>query len=110
MSQRERQRIEDAYEHLLALNDHLQRGSIEDPLILDPVCMRLSAAIESLSRLPGERLLEVLGDDWFAIKSTHNRIAHSYSYIDPELIAATIEFDIPPVMATLRSIIDASDS
>jgi uncharacterized protein with HEPN domain len=78
----DRELIEEALEHLEVLDLHLQRGGMDDPLIVDAVCMRLSAAIATLSRLPEARRLRPFGDDWHALWSTRNHIAHAYMLTD----------------------------
>lgn len=62
--------------HLELLNTYLERGDFNDTLILDGVCMRLSSAIEALSRLPVERREALFDEQWQAMWGTRNRIAH----------------------------------
>jgi uncharacterized protein with HEPN domain len=98
----ERELIEEALEHLEVLGSHLQRGGMDDPLIVDAVCMRLSAAIASLSNLPEARRMSLFGHDWHAMWSTRNHIAHAYEFVDMDIIKATVERRVPALMATLR--------
>ncbi|HUF32417.1 MAG TPA: hypothetical protein VMN58_04315 [Acidimicrobiales bacterium] len=44
-----------AREHLAALRRHLERGDLSDDTIFDAVCMRLSAAIESVAMVDESR-------------------------------------------------------
>jgi len=101
--------IEEALNHLKVLNSHLERGDLSDTLVLDAVNMRLIAAIEARSRLPDELRQQLFGEEWHAIRSTRNRIAHSYLQMRLDIIAATVERDIPPLIATLTSVIQGEE-
>lgn len=102
--------VEEALLHLDKLNSHLLRGDVTDPLILDAVNMRLFAAIEALSRLPEELRQDLFGKEWHAMRSTRNRIAHSYLQTRQDIIAATVERDVPQMVALLRDIFESRSS
>jgi uncharacterized protein with HEPN domain len=110
LSRAERDHIEEALEHLEVLESHLQRGRMDDPLIVDAVCMRPSAAIAALSNLPEARRMSLFGDDWHAMWSTRNHIAHAYLLTDFDSIAETIERDVPQLLATLRRSIEPDET
>jgi uncharacterized protein with HEPN domain len=110
MSRTERELMEEALEHLEILSSHLQRGGMDDPLIVDAVCMRLSAAIAALANLPEARRMSLFGADWHAMWSTRNHIAHAYEFVDMNIIKATVERRVPPLMATLRRSIEADET
>jgi uncharacterized protein with HEPN domain len=102
MSQTEQEFIEEALFHLNVLESHLERGDLDDPLILDAVTMRLAAAIESLSYLPEDRRRDMFGEDWHAMWSTRNRIAHRYVRLDNDVITRTIERRVTPLVSMLQ--------
>jgi uncharacterized protein with HEPN domain len=110
VSPSERQLIEDALDHLAAMRAHQERGSLDDTLILDAVCLRLASAIDALSRLPQERRQHLFGEDWHAMWATRNYIAHAYLRIDVGIIAATLEHNIPPLVDHLRQTLAEHDS
>ncbi len=97
MSRSEQDIIREALDYLAIMNEHRQRGSLDDLLILDAVCLRLASSIESLSRLPEGRRQDLFGDEWHAIWATRNRIAHDYVQLKASIIAAMTH----PVRLTL---------
>jgi uncharacterized protein with HEPN domain len=102
MSQTDQEFIDEALYHLSVLESHLQRGDIDDPLILDAATIRLAAAIEALSHLPEDRRRELFGEDWHAMWSTRNRIAHRYVRLDNDVITRTIERRVTPLVSMLQ--------
>lgn len=48
MSRTNAEHLANAKEHLRRLRGHLDRGDLDDDTVFDAVCMRLSAAIESV--------------------------------------------------------------
>ena len=110
MTRTERELIEEALEHLEVLGSHLRRGGMDDPLIVDAVCMRLSAAIAALANLPEARRMSLFGNDWHAMWSTRNHIAHAYELVDMDIIKATVERRVPALMLTLRHSIEPNES
>lgn len=51
MSRSDAEHLEDVRDHLAMLRTHLERSDLDDGTVFDAVCMRLSAAIESLSNI-----------------------------------------------------------
>jgi uncharacterized protein with HEPN domain len=93
--------FEEALEHLQLLTQHRQRGGFEDQLVVDAICMRLLAAIDTLSRLPDDRRADLFGGNWLAMRGMRNRLAHTYGNINFGIIAATVEENVPQVVAIL---------
>ncbi len=93
-----------AREHLAALRRHLERGDLADDTILDAVCMRLSAAIESVAMVDEASRTRAYGNSWPAIWSVRNRIAHGYALVDRTIIMATVDNDLGELEEGLRSI------
>ncbi len=106
MSQSDQDIIREALEHLAIMHAHRQRGDIEDILIVDGICLQLAAAIESLSRLPEEKRLELLGDDWRAIWATRNRIAHAYVHVNANIILASVDNEVPLLVDVLTAALE----
>lgn len=94
MNRPDREHLANAQEHLCRLREHLQRGDLEDDTIFDAVCMRLSAAIESVSAVDESARIDEFGSSWTAIWSVRNRIAHGYFYVDRQIITSTVEIDL----------------
>jgi uncharacterized protein with HEPN domain len=72
----------------------MDRGELADETVLDAVCMRLSAAIESVAAVDAEIRVRAFGAVWPAIWSVRNRIAHGYIDVDRTIIVATVENDL----------------
>jgi uncharacterized protein with HEPN domain len=94
--------VSDALAHLTVLNEHMQRGDLSDSVIADAVSMRLAAAIDALAATTEEFRQRNFGDDWHAMRSTRNRIAHGYIFIDINMIRATVEHDVPNLVERLK--------
>jgi uncharacterized protein with HEPN domain len=86
--------IANAREHLDRLKAHLRRGDLDDDAIFDAVCMRLSAAIESISGIDVALRDKAFGNDWPIIWSVRNRIAHGYVFVDRTIVSATVSQDV----------------
>jgi uncharacterized protein with HEPN domain len=95
-----------ALNHPMILQSHLVTGSLHDLVVLDAVCLRLASAIDVLNRLDAEQRDALFGDSWHAMWATRNIIAHVYDLIDFEIITATIEQDVPPLIAILTKALD----
>jgi uncharacterized protein with HEPN domain len=96
--------VTDALDHLDHLHRHLAGQDIRQETVADAVAMRLSAAIEALAKLPKATLTETFGDDWDLMWATRNRIAHSYVFIDYDIIRATVCEDLPGVETKLKDL------
>jgi uncharacterized protein with HEPN domain len=94
--------LKEALFHLDILNTYLDRGDLNDTLILDGVCMRLSSAIEALSRLPDGRAEALFEEQWRAMWGTRNRIAHGYVWVNHEIIDQAVHENVPEIIAILR--------
>ncbi len=72
MSRTPQELIASAQQHLRLLHEHLTRGDMDDATIFDAVCMRLSAAIESLGAIDDAFRDQAFGSSWPAIWSVRN--------------------------------------
>ena len=75
---------------------------LNDQLVIDAVCMRLSAGIEALAALDPTELQSLFGADWSLMWGMRNRIAHGYLLVDPTIIRATLTHDVPSIMHRIR--------
>jgi len=78
---------------------------LDDQLVIDAVCMRLSAAIETLAALDQPKLDELFGADWPLMWGMRNRIAHGYLLVDADIIRETLRSDVPKIAERIRSAI-----
>lgn len=101
MTRAEGEIIAESIYHLTRLSEHLDRADIADDTVFDAVCMRLSAAVESLSGLDEARRVALFGNDWRAMWGMRNRIAHGYVGVDRASIEATVNDELPELLSTL---------
>lgn len=102
MSRSDIEHVRYALQHIAKLRGHLRRGDLVDETIFDAVCMRLSAAIESVASINEASRFREFGDSWPVIWSVRNRIAHGYIYVDDQIVHATVNEDLPEFEQALR--------
>jgi uncharacterized protein with HEPN domain len=78
-------------------------GNLDDQLVIDAVCMRLSAGVEALSGLDAATRDRLFDDAWPLMWGMRNRIAHGYLLVDAEIVRRTLEHDIPPIVAAIEA-------
>lgn len=81
--------------------EHAQ-GDVMDQLVVDAICMRLSAGVEDLNRLAPAIREGLFGDSWPFMWGMRNRIAHGYLLVDATIIRRTVDADIPAIIGTIR--------
>jgi uncharacterized protein with HEPN domain len=72
-----------------------------DQLVIDAICMRLSAGIEVLARLDPDTRSRLFGDNWQFMWGMRNRIAHGYLLVDSGIVHQTIETDLPDIVRAI---------
>ncbi|MDQ6688871.1 MAG: DUF86 domain-containing protein [Actinomycetota bacterium] len=77
-------------------------GEDLDQLVIDAICMRLSAGIEVLARLDPDARASLFGDDWQLMWGMRNRIVHGYLLVDPDIVKQTLDADLPDIVKTIR--------
>lgn len=103
MSRTERELLIDAREHFRKVTEYAQQD-LSEPLVMDAICMRLSAGIEVLSRLDDDSLRARFAD-WEVMWGMRNRIAHGYLLVDDEVVRSTVAEDLPAILVVLESAI-----
>lgn len=78
-----------------------------DQLVIDAVCMRLSAGIETLATVDPAVRADLFGDDWRLMWGMRNRIAHGYLLVDSSIIRQTVNHDIPGIVVRIGHYLDA---
>lgn len=86
----------------LELADKYAIGDDLDQLVIDAICMRLSAGIEVLARLDANVRSELYGDNWPLMWGMRNRIAHGYLLVDSGIVRQTVEVDLPEIIRVVR--------
>lgn len=99
--------VEDALEHLGVVRSHLDHVPTQAGLALDAVCMRLSAAIESIGRLPGPMRDAVCSGKWDRARGLRNRLVHGYESVEPAEVLRALERELDPLERGLHDAADA---
>ena len=100
--------LREARTHFALMRQHAE-GDLADQLVIDAICMRLSAGVEALARLDTPTRDRLFGDAWPLMWGMRNRIAHGYMLVDTDIVRRTLEHDIPPIMASIEAeLADAS--
>ena len=94
--------LQDALSHFEIMQRPAEQG-LDERLVIDAVCMRLSAGIEALAALDPQVREEIFADVWPFMWGMRNRIAHGYLLVDTTVIRETLIHDIPTIMSRLSS-------
>jgi uncharacterized protein with HEPN domain len=86
------------------------RQDLEERLVVDAVCMRLSAGIEALAALDPMTREEIFGDVWPFMWGMRNRIAHGYLLVDATIIRQTLAQDVPSIVSRIRMRLETDHS
>ncbi len=78
----------DALAHLTTTERYATRD-LDDQLVIDAICMRLSAGIETLATLHTADRDDPFGDSSPLMWGMRNRIAHGYLLVDSAIIRQT---------------------
>lgn len=101
MSRSDHEVLHEALAHFDRLLDHAQ-GNVTEQLVIDAVCMRLSAGLEVLNRLDPEVRDGLFGDSWPLMWGMRNRIAHGYLLVEPRIIRSTLDTDMPAIIDRIQ--------
>ncbi|MFT4011412.1 MAG: DUF86 domain-containing protein [Nocardioidaceae bacterium] len=101
MSRSTEEILSDALTHLQTMQAYGGRD-LDDQLVIDAVCMRLSAGIETLATLDVELRESLFGSNWPLMWGMRNRIAHGYLLVDSVIVRQTLKYDIPTIVAQIR--------
>lgn len=92
--------LREALLHLKLASQYAGVGEL-DQLVIDAICMRLSAGIEVLARLDPDARSRLFGDNWQIMWGMRNRIAHGYLMVDSDIVHQTIEIDLPDIVRVI---------
>jgi uncharacterized protein with HEPN domain len=75
---------------IAAIERHLKRGELSDPLVFDAVRVRLIEIGEAVRHVDQRLLRQEPKIDWRAIKDMRNHLAHNYFGTDELIVAEVI--------------------
>ncbi len=103
------QRLVDVLAAADAIADHLGRGSLTDGLVFDAVRVRLIEIGEAVKAIDPAVLATEPDVPWLDVAGMRNHLAHRYFDTDHTIVLATVEHDLPPLVAAARRLLDAID-
>ena len=101
MTRSDHEVLQEALTHFGLMLQHAQ-DDVTDQLVIDAVCMRLSAGLEVLNRLDPDVRDGLFGDNWPLMWGMRNRIAHGYLLVEPGVIRSTLDTDIPAIIVQMH--------
>jgi len=109
VSRRDDQRLEDILAAVAAISDHLGRGVLDDGLVFDAVRVRLIEIGEAVRAISPELLEREPDIPWVDVAGMRNHLAHRYFDTAHAIVRATIEHDLPPLVAAVQRLLGAAD-
>ncbi len=94
--------LRDALAHFQTTQAYAEHD-LDEQLVIDAVCMRLSAGIEVLAALDPDVRDQLFGTDWPLMWGMRNRIAHGYLLVDVDIVRRTVERDVPLIVARIQN-------
>jgi uncharacterized protein with HEPN domain len=96
------QRLDDVLAAAAAITSHMRRGTLADGLVFDAVRVRLIEIGEAVKDTAPELLAEEPTIPWQDVAGMRDHLAHRYFDTDHAIVAATIEHDLPPLVAAAQ--------
>ena len=103
MKRTEQEWLLDALGHIDTLKRYIAGDNPDRELVLDAAALRLSAAIDSVARIPEVQRQSVMSDVlWREIKGVRNHIAHGYGFADRTELYNVIIDDVTEFESCIR--------
>jgi uncharacterized protein with HEPN domain len=99
VSRRDDERLADIVASADAIASHLRRGNLDDGLVFDAVRVRLIEIGEAVKDITPELLATEPDIPWRDVAAMRDQLAHRYFDIAHGIVQATIDEDLPPLVA-----------
>jgi uncharacterized protein with HEPN domain len=109
VSRRDEQRLEDVIAAARAISGHSRRGGLDDGLVFDAVRVRLIEIGEAVKSIDPSLLAREPGVPWVDIAAMRNHLAHRYFDTAHAIAQATVDHDIPPLVAAVERLLAVLD-
>ena len=76
---------------------------LDDPMLNPALLHAIQTIGEAATKIPAQTQAEMADIPWQDIKGTRNVIVRGYFGVDLDIIARTIEFDIPKLAERIRA-------
>jgi uncharacterized protein with HEPN domain len=105
LTRSDREWLEDIVNAVEAVRSHLQRGGLDDGLVFDAVRLRLIEIGEAVKRID-TLLLEAEPEvAWQDVAGMRDRLAHHYFDTSHAIVQATIDHDLPVLLAGVERLL-----
>ena len=85
-----------------AIAAHLMRGGLDDGLVFDAVRVRLIEIGEAIKDVDPDLLATEPKVPWQDVMRMRDHLAHRYFDTAHSIVAATVEDDLPPMLAAVE--------
>ena len=107
MTRRADERLADIVAAANAIAIHLQRGTLEDPLVYDAVCLRI-LEIGEATRNIDQRILDLEPQiPWRLIGDMRNRLAHQYFDIEISIVMSVVNEHLDLLVAAVKRLLNS---
>jgi uncharacterized protein with HEPN domain len=96
------QRLDDVLAAAAAISSHMRRGTLADGLVFDAVRVRLIEIGEAVKDIAPDLLANEPGVPWQDVAGMRDHLAHRYFDTDHAIVAATVDRDLPPLVAAVQ--------
>lgn len=95
----------------MALAEGRTRQDLDSDRLLELSLVRLLEIVgEAASRVPTQERVSHTAIPWIEIVSLRNRLIHGYDAVDKDILWHILVHDLPPLAATLQTILSPADS
>jgi uncharacterized protein with HEPN domain len=108
VSRRDDERLADVIASAAAIASHLDRGGLDDGLVFDAVRVRLIEIGEAVKDIDPEVLAKEPDIPWRDVAGMRDHLAHRYFDTAHSIVQATIDHDLPPLLAAARRLLQMS--
>lgn len=109
MSRRDAERLADVIASAEAIASHLDRGGLDDGLVYDAVRVRLIEIGEAVKDIAPEVLADEPDIPWRDVTGMRDHLAHRYFDTAHAIVRATVDHDLPRVVAAAQRLLDRMD-
>ena len=105
MSRRDNERLADILASAQAISAHLARGGLDDGLVFDAVRVRLIEIGEAVKDIDPDLLAGEPDIPWRDVAGMRDHLAHRYFDTAHSIVRATLEEDLPPLVAATERLL-----
>ncbi len=109
MSRSDTERLADVIASAEAIASHLDRGGLDDGLVFDAVRLRLIEIGEAVKDIAPEVLAAEPDVPWRDVAGMRDHLAHRYFDTAHSIVQATVDHDLPPLVAAARRLLERAD-